>query len=72
MRRQAKGPRKNVRKNNCGVTKSRSSRKEKCRSEEGQEENLRNKRTLIISGLLLVRFGEVRRSWEVRESWNKD
>ncbi len=44
----------------CGVTGSRSSRKEKNRSEEEQEELEENKvRTLKISGLLLVGFGKV-------------
>jgi hypothetical protein len=56
-----------VRNNICGVTGSRSNRKEKSWSEEEQED-LRNKRTLKISGLLLVRFW---RSQEVRVSWDK-
>jgi hypothetical protein len=44
------------------VTGSRSSRKEKNRSEEEQEELEENKvRTLKISGLLLVGFGKVRK-----------
>jgi hypothetical protein len=54
-RKRAEGPRKIVR--NCGVRGSRSSRKEKDRSEEGQEEDLRNKKDSQISGLLLVGFG---------------
>jgi hypothetical protein len=63
LRRRAEGPRKIVRKivrnKYCGVTGSRSSRKEKNRSEEEQEELEENKvRTLKISGLLLVRFWE--------------
>jgi hypothetical protein len=37
MRRRAEGPRKIVRKNNCGMTGSRSSRKEERTSEEEQE-----------------------------------
>jgi hypothetical protein len=48
-----------VRNNICGVTGSRSSRKEKNSSEEEQEEN--KVRTLKISGLLLVGFVKVRK-----------
>jgi hypothetical protein len=62
--------RKIVRNNNCGVTGSKSSRKEKDRSEEEQED-LRNKRTLKISGLLLGRFWRSQEVWEIWGSQDK-
>jgi hypothetical protein len=56
MRKRAEGLSKIVRgKLNCGVTGSRSSRKEEKTSEEEQED-LRNKKDSQISDLLLIRI----------------
>jgi hypothetical protein len=60
-----------VRNNICGVTGSRSSRKEKNSSEEEPEELEESKvRTLKISGLLLVGFGKVPTPYRAVEARN--